>query len=240
MSPEVFTQISSENLGQTIRRPIASFVRIDPRISLNPDIIRAYVGSELMVRNSPYFNSGDICPLDSYLLGRTDDPSEVAEEIGTLGYRAIKNLEAFDPYALPRFRRIISTSKISTDTEEREKDLKLLMSADVTIGNAVRRLQTSMTKEGEDFRDETHKLIGDPTDRFDYSLSSKSETLILPHTTDIQRQINVQKQPLNDVLQRLPMHLQRGYNFFADLLKPIFAAPVERAYLLTLRTPKRF
>lgn len=242
MSPEINPQLFSEN-GQTIKRPIAFFARAHTsQIHIESDHVRAYVGSRLMLRDNPYFYRGEktaLTGLESYLIGRTSNPMEVAEEIGTYGYKMIKSLEVLNgPYVIPRVKRLITTARISTNIEERQKDLQVLLQTDLAIGNVVRRLQVGMTKEGEDFRTETYRIIGNPIDRFDYSLVSQSESLVLPQTVDTRRQIDVKRQPLDEVLMRLPIHLRRGYNFFSDLLKPVLSAPVERAFLLSLRTAR--
>lgn len=224
MSPEITPHLSEND--QTIERPIASFVRPHiSRISIEPEHVRAYVASRLILRDNPYF------------IGRTSNPMEVAEEIGKYGHRAIKSLEVLDdPYVIPRLKRIITTARISTNIEERQKDLKVLMQSDIVIGNMVRRYQAKMTKEGERFRAETHKIVGNPINRYMYSSVSHSESLILPQTADLRREIDVQKQSLDEVLTRLPFHIQRGYNFVSNLLKPVLSAPLERAFLLSLRT----
>lgn len=208
MSHEVSPQTNME-YGLTVRRPIAAFVRTNPgTLELNPDHIRAYLGSQIILRDNPYFHIGETAiptGLEPYLIGQTKDPMKVAEEIGTFGDRAIKAIESMgDPYVVSRMRRILQYGRISTDVEEKQKDLRILVEADMAIGNAVRKLQAGMTKEGEDFRTQTHSLIGDPVNRFSVSLESRSESLVLPHTGVLQREVDIQKMPLDQVLARLP------------------------------------
>ena len=239
MSPEISPQLLAEK-NQTINRPIASFARIGPEhVHIDLDNVRAYIGSQLLRRENPYFYKGEqraLTGLEPYLIGITSSPIEVAEEIGRYGDRALKSLEDLsDSYVIPRVSRIISTGKISTDVVEKKEDLKVLLHADIALGNAVRRLQAGMTKEAEDFRAQTHEMIGDPNNRFTYSPSLHSESLVLPQIDPQRREIDVQKQPIDMVLTKLPIHLQKGYDFLSKLLNPVLSAPIERAFLLGLR-----
>ena len=242
MSPEISPQLFLES-SQAIKRPIATFARTHTlsQAHIDPEHIRAYIGSQLILRDNPYFHNGEktmLTGLEPYFIGKTSNPIEVAEEIGTYGHRMIKNLEAFnDPYVVPRIKRLINTTRISTDVDESQKDLQVLFQVDIAIGNTVRKLRAGMTKEAEAFRTETHRIIGNPTARFGYSLALYSESLVLPQM-NLQREINVQKQPIDLVLMKLPAHLQRGYNFFSELLRPVFSAPVERSFLLKLKTTR--
>jgi hypothetical protein len=238
MSAEITPELSP---GHTIERPIAPFARAYMhQIQVEPEHVRAYIGTQLMRGNSnPFLYTGEntaIVGLEPYLVGIAANSKEAVEAIGRYGDMTIKSLEALDdPYVTSRVRRITTTGRISTDVEERQKDLRVLIQADIAIGNTVRRLQAGMTEQGEAFRTNTYNIIGNPDDRFTYSLASHSESLVLPqtHVWSI-----AQRQPIDEVLKSLAVNIQRGYRFFSDLLKPVLTAPVERAVLQSLRTAR--
>jgi hypothetical protein len=174
--------------------------------------------------------------LEPYVFGGME-LGEVVRFMASYGIRDQKGLKRYfaeDGYsAVKRADELLVDGKV--DPRNAKRDLRILTFEDVSAGTIVARLRGGMTPQAEAFREETHRLVGNPRTR--YKVDGEGSSRIAAVNVPISPRHSIgERVSLREALAHLTSEELSGWLHMVKLFRGTIKGPHARLFLKELRS----
>ena len=242
--------IETRTTSVVVRSSIPQFVHSKFKPDLPEGLLRARVSTAMMQIRSPFFTEDEIgyqsdlalrpTGLEGYGIGQgiNETVRFIANE-GTRDQRRLRKVfaeQGFDP--VKRADELLDDGEV--DPRHTERDYRVLIFEDVSAAILIATFKGGMSRGAEEFRDETHRLVGDVRSRYSVEGEGSSRVALIS-VPIVSRQptnenVNWKRVSLRDTLNDLTSQELAGWVHMVRLFGGTIKGPHARLYLGELRS----